>query len=549
MQDQKIILDSLWQDLLQDFFQFTMPDRKTKFNPAWLDQKDCNGDVVKVWCKSGTDEYHFKCIYCSPLKDLSCANRGWDQVNSHADGPLHKKKRTERKKQGIIQIVTVNKDEPETSGASNAVAPLQKPSVASASQQTQITFSIAREDTLRAEIIWSLKVAACNFSFRSCDGVVSTFQAMFTDSNIAKNMTLARSKVRYLISDGLRPIFLKDLVNDINNSIVFTLHFDEGTSKHGAKQLDLHIRFWSSRADEVKVSFYTAVRLGHAKGETVASAMLKALDSDGITLLNILTLGNDGPNVNKTVFRLINDQVIEVRKKPLVDIGSCSLHIVHNAFGVGIAVYGSDAQEFGMDMHSHFKASPARQEDLKDVQFLFDLEEHVFLRHVTSRWLTIGPVLERVIEQMLAIVHIWDKYKKMKEEEKPKSLYYKRIALKLEKKDVLLVRMHFLCEVAKLLNGFLKFFQGSEPLIHLLHDKMKETLELLERRCVKPRHITAESLATIDTTKHEVQLPYEEMIIGEKTREALKKLSSSERKQECIGMLICTAYNISCNIC
>ena len=51
-----------------------------------------------------------------------------------------------------------------------------------------------------------------------------------------------------------------------------------------------------------------------------------------------------------------------------------------------------------MDIHSFFKISSARREDFKFIQ-QEEVETHIFLRHVPSRWLTLGPVVDRLIEQ------------------------------------------------------------------------------------------------------------------------------------------------------
>ena len=52
-----------------------------------------------------------------------------------------------------------------------------------------------------------------------------------------------------------------------------------------------------------------------------------------------------------------------------------------------------------MDIHSFFKISSARREDFKLIQLEEEIQTHTFLRRVPSRWLTLGPVVDRLIEQ------------------------------------------------------------------------------------------------------------------------------------------------------
>ena len=36
----------------------------------------------------------------------------------------------------------------------------------------------------------------------------------------------------------------------------------------------------------------------------------------------------------------------------LVDIGSCSIHVIHNAFGKGLEHYGKDVDQLCLDLYS-----------------------------------------------------------------------------------------------------------------------------------------------------------------------------------------------------
>ena len=66
------------------------------------------------------------------------------------------------------------------------------------------------------------------------------FRAMFP-CQTTDSFTMSKSKVSYVLSDGLGPFFLSDLINHVNSSdSVFTLHYDETTSQI-KKQMDIGI--------------------------------------------------------------------------------------------------------------------------------------------------------------------------------------------------------------------------------------------------------------------------------------------------------------------
>ena len=54
------------------------------------------------------------------------------------------------------------------------------------------------------------------------------------------------------------------------------------------------------------------------------------------------TLIQDGPNVNKVIFRKMNERITQDYPDVmgLIDLGSCSIHIIHDVFGKELEQYG-----------------------------------------------------------------------------------------------------------------------------------------------------------------------------------------------------------------
>ena len=66
--------------------------------------------------------------------------------------------------------------------------------------------------------------------------------------------------------------------------------------------------------------------------------MYGQLVSDGIPVAKLVTLVRDGPNVNKTIFQKMDELIRHDNPEftGLLDLGSCSIHTIHNAFGKGL---------------------------------------------------------------------------------------------------------------------------------------------------------------------------------------------------------------------
>ena len=75
------------------------------------------------------------------------------------------------------------------------------------------------------EVLWALKSVASHRSFRSCDSLSNFFAKMFPDSNVAKQFSMARTKLSYVISYGLAPYYENKIIQNLSPSSCVKLHF------------------------------------------------------------------------------------------------------------------------------------------------------------------------------------------------------------------------------------------------------------------------------------------------------------------------------------
>ena len=149
------------------------------------------------------------------------------------------------------------------------------------------------------------------------------------------------------------------------------------------------------------IAYYTSLFFGHAEGEKVVQKMFEKLMNDQIPVDRMVSLIHDGPNVNKTIFRRLNEMITEEYPEypGLIELGSCSIHIVHNAFEDGLGQFGKEIDQLCLDLHLLFKYSAARREDFRKVQTELELVPASFQQHTEVRWLSLGPGINRILEQ------------------------------------------------------------------------------------------------------------------------------------------------------
>ena len=230
----------------------------------------------------------------------------------------------------------------------------------------------------------------------------------------------------------------------------------------------------------------------------------------------------------------------------LVDLGSCSIHTIHNAFGKGLEKCGKEIEQLCMDLHALFKYSAARREDFREVQIEMDLDLTNFLQHTVVRWLSIGPTVKRILEQWEAVTQfVTDLAKDPKK--LPRSINFKRVHMMLNAKEKMVTRvlLEFLNDVIPVFEQFLLLFQRASPVIHIMNDSMCDILVRLLRRFMKGQAVEqryGSDLTSIECQDVKLQLPDKSIVIGKGAREALVKLTSEQQRQAQLGIrsFMCT---------
>jgi len=148
------------------------------FNPQWLE-----ADPYKDWLKcAATNKYEAYCRVCS--KTFQLGTMGVKALDSHMGSVKHKKNyglqrnRLKMKGYGIMDSYLVNSEKNQT--------PTTIPTSCSTSKPDTMRTAFGSTDSLKAEIIWTLRTVVCHQSYNSNDGIQSIFQLMFTDSHVVR---------------------------------------------------------------------------------------------------------------------------------------------------------------------------------------------------------------------------------------------------------------------------------------------------------------------------------------------------------------------------
>ncbi|CAF2101817.1 unnamed protein product [Rotaria magnacalcarata] len=400
-----------------------------------------------------------------------------------------------------------------------------------ASRTKKFSFS---DQVTRAEALWAINASRHGYSYLSCNESGDLFKKMFPDSNIAQTFNMETKILSYVISHGLGPFFHRNLVEDIRQCERFVLCSDEQKNCQNNKQLDIIFKYWSVKNQRVVTRYYKSILLGHAPAHVIRDHIINSFRTDGIDIKRLLMIGRDNPNVNKTIEKLIDEEMKKVGGE-LLKLGSCHIHVVHNTFKSGTTTSHWYIEDFCIDVWSWFRHSLARKEDfIKISEELNETVEKNILYFVCTRWVLLGKVVNRILTQWeilneYFLVYLPENDKtKIKENKKYNSI---KSYLSSHVSRTRLLFISYLCRVV--FDKFLTLFQKTGSMIHALYEELSNLYRTVLLSFLTSEYIgnkQGNDLLLIDHKLSEKQMNDKQMEIGEETRKSLALLSKEEKE-------------------
>lgn len=519
---------------------------KTKFQDSWLEKTDDAGINVKLYMKKSSDAFYGFCVICN---ENVCTSAGFAKIMQHAKTKKHVNNmfKINNSQSTITGVVT-------GAGSSNSCSPSGSTStpyteMTKKKATPQMVLFNSRDPTTEAELLWACDNVYSNYSLNSNVSKKQLFQRMWRDA-VPSDFSISPTKVAYLITEALGPHFLSLLLQDLQpENIYVVLQFDETNNNKGRDELQVRLRFWPDNECRVVNRHLTTRFIDQKDAKTIFNHILGALSSSGISLKRVLTLAMDGPNVNKSIFKLFQTELTSKGCKELIDIGSCLIHVVHNTFLHGLECLSIDVSDFIIKVYYFFDNRAKRWKEFEDQQRKLKLPKHKFIKHASTRWLTLKDAAERVLEQFPALLKYFLEHIALKDSITAKRKAYIDIVEYL-KNPLLQGTLHFAVFLSKIYTkNFTELMQREEPLIHILYQQLEKIIKLLmsnflkssaiqevdfgnlveKTRNAEQRKQAQQKLASI-LDKHENVLQDSDVQCGEKTKDAVSVSKLTKHK-------------------
>ena len=127
-------------------------------------------------------------------------------------------------------------------------------------------------------------------------------------------------------------------------------------------QIDVHVCYWSSSKNQICVCYLDSKFIGHAAANDLLENFSDIINSvDGGK--RMIQISMDGLSINWKFFNLLQKDRVKKEQHNLIDIGSCSLHIIPSAFKTGAESSGWNMKAILKGMFTILHDTPVRGED------------------------------------------------------------------------------------------------------------------------------------------------------------------------------------------
>jgi hypothetical protein len=244
----------------------------------------------------------------------------------------------------------VRSDQPQPSSSSNQEPIISQPRISKPSQPKISDTLVDKENDIddlnkmfnkltiperieRAEILLCLAQAETNISFRAADTVTDVI-SMIDPNHFSSKICLGKTKVEYLIKEGISKYAKLQLIEDVGRAKAVSLYLDTATFHQVSesnmtgslvKNLNFIVKFFNERSQRVEVHFLEVVFLAQETAEIQLEVIKNVLNEFDIDIRKVVQIGRDDPNVNKKLMRIFKAEQVKVTGKMyLYDTGACT---------------------------------------------------------------------------------------------------------------------------------------------------------------------------------------------------------------------------------
>ncbi|XP_074035368.1 uncharacterized protein [Leptinotarsa decemlineata] len=275
----------------------------------------------------------------------------------------------------------------------------------SANQQTITQFGQGQskkafEDKIKTgEIRMACFLAKNNLPFNIAGDLKILIQDVCTDSEIAKQITFEKTKAQAIITNVTGKLSHSELVETLKTER-FSLIVDENTDKSTTKHLALIAR--TTVDFKVEDNFLCLIPIVDGSASALHEKCKQYFDNQNIPYKqNMIGFAADGAN---TMFGPHHSlSTLFATEIPNLFLMKCICHSFHLCASYACKTLPRGVEDFARDVYNYIQNSPKRMGDYEEFQCFVAVKPHKLLHQAQTRWLSLLPVVKRLLEQLPAL--------------------------------------------------------------------------------------------------------------------------------------------------
>ena len=247
---------------------------------------------------------------------------------------------------------------------------------------------------IKAEVLHVLALVDSNTPFATTDVFNRTFKVMFPDSAIARSFSCGRTKAT-AITKTLAQDRTDTLVEALKNG-PFSVSTDGSNDDY--KLYPIVVRYFNSEVGKISTSLLALPCLkGDSTGVNIANLIISEFSKKSIPWENCISFSTD--NAPVMVGRTSGCAIFLKKKHSELAVIGCPNNLLALAGQNAANTLPIDAEELLIYIFYHLDKSVKRKQTFKEFQQLHNVASHKILKHMHTRWLSLGSCLQRIIEQ------------------------------------------------------------------------------------------------------------------------------------------------------
>lgn len=236
-----------------------------------------------------------------------------------------------------------------------------------------------------------------NLAFQISDHLTKVISDSFTDSTIAKEVSLNRKKCSSIVKKIIAKIETEETVSYLKN-VKFSILVDESTDICDTKFMCTLVRYVSPTNGSIQTELLELIPLNATDCSAVKiyESFKLCLNQKDIPLQNIIGLGCDGANVmvgnHNSFYSHLKTDV------PSVILMKCICHSAAIIASKACEHLLRSTEELLRAVASYVSGSAKRCAQLCEIQDYFNTERKKILKLANTRWLSMHQCVLRILE-------------------------------------------------------------------------------------------------------------------------------------------------------